>query len=53
VRVQVAGADRLGESRDRVTSDALDAEVGSLNAITVSTLDPGPDDRVTLGVDAK
>ena len=53
VRVQVAGAERLGESRDRVTSDALDAEVGSLNAITVSTLDPGPDDRVTLGVDAE
>jgi len=53
VRVQVAGADRLGESRDRVTSDALDAEVGSLTAITASTLDPGPDDRVTLGVDAE
>ena len=53
VRVQVAGADRLGESRDRVTGDTLDAGVGSLNAITVSTLDPGPDDRVTLGVDTE
>ncbi|WP_066418905.1 hypothetical protein [Halorubrum aethiopicum] len=52
VRVQVAGADRLGESRDRVASDALDGDLASLDAITVSTFDPGPDDRVTLAVDA-
>jgi|GEM_PF-759022 polyhydroxyalkanoate synthesis regulator phasin len=52
VRVQVAGADRLGESRERVASAALDSDLASLDAITVSTLDPGPDDRVTLGVDA-
>jgi len=47
VRVQVAGADRLGESRERVASAALDSDLASLDAITVSTLDPGPDDRVT------
>jgi hypothetical protein len=52
VRVQVAGADRLGESRDRVASAALDSDLASLDAITVSTLDPGPDDRITLDVDA-
>ena len=52
VRVQVAGADRLGESRDRVASAALDSDLASLDAITVSTLDPGPDDRVILDVEA-
>jgi len=40
VRVQVAGADRLGESRERVASAALDSDLASLDAITVSTLDP-------------
>ncbi|WP_123619590.1 hypothetical protein [Halorubrum sp. CSM-61] len=52
VRVQVAVNDRLGESRERVASDTLDSDLASLDAITVSTLDPGPDDRVTLGVNA-
>jgi hypothetical protein len=53
VRLQVAGSEGVGQSVGRLSNPAVDADLPTVNALSVSTLRPGPDDQVSVGIEAE